>query len=130
MRVMVDMSVTLLHHGHIRILKKAKKIGSIIFVALTSDEEIIKKKGYTPELNFSQRKEILLSIKYVDKVVKSPWLIDENFLDKYRIDLLIHGEDNSNKITKKRLKLFKRTKGISSSELRFRSSKIYNNKLK
>ena len=130
MRVMVDMSVTLLHHGHIRILKKAKKIGSIILVALTSDEEIIKKKGYTPELNFSQRKEILLSIRYVDKVVKSPWLIDENFLDKYRIDLLIHGEDNSNKIKKKRLKLFKRTKGISSSELRFRSAKIYNDKLK
>ena len=130
MRVMVDMSVTLLHHGHIRILKKAKKIGSVILVALTSDEEIIKKKGYTPELNFSQRKEILLSIRYVDKVVKSPWLIDENFLDKYRIDLLIHGEDNSNKIKKKRLKLFKRTKGISSSELRFRSAKIYNDKLK
>ena len=33
-----------------------------------------------PELKFEYRKEILLSIKYVDRVISSPWLIKENFL--------------------------------------------------
>ena len=61
---MVDMSCTLLHHGHIRLLKKAANLGKVI-VALTTDDEILRKKGYTPELNFEQRKEILLAIKYV-----------------------------------------------------------------
>ena len=35
------MSATL-HHGHIRILKKASELGTVV-VALTSDKEIIKK---------------------------------------------------------------------------------------
>ena len=48
-RVMVDMSATLIHHGHIRLLKKAAEIGDVV-VVLTTDEEIKKKKGYTPEL--------------------------------------------------------------------------------
>ena len=38
-RVLVDMSATLIHHGHIRLLKKASKLGNVI-VALTSDNEI------------------------------------------------------------------------------------------
>lgn len=63
-RVMVDMSATLIHHGHIRLLKKAAEIGEVV-VALTSDEEVKKTKGYVPELNFEERKEILEGIKYV-----------------------------------------------------------------
>ena len=35
------MSATLIHHGHIRLLKKASKFGKVI-VALTTDKEIIK----------------------------------------------------------------------------------------
>ncbi len=114
---MVDMSATIIHHGHIRILKKAKKIGFVV-VALTKDDEIYKKKGYKPELNFNQRSEILSSIKYVDQVVPSPWLINEDFLNVHKIDLLIHGNDNCNEISKNRLIIFKRTKKISSSIIR------------
>ena len=40
---MVDMSTTFLHHGHIRLLKKASKYGRVI-VALTKDKEIKKLK--------------------------------------------------------------------------------------
>ena len=124
-RIMVDMSATLIHHGHIRLLKKASSYGNVI-VALTTDEEIISKKGYKPELIFDFRREILLSIKYVSEVIPSPWLIDENFLDSHNIDLLIHGSDNSNPISKKRLIIFERTEGISSSILRERVRQIIN----
>jgi glycerol-3-phosphate cytidylyltransferase len=62
----------------------------------------------------------LESIKYVDEVVPCNWLIDEDFLNKHRIDLLVHGHDNSNKISPDRLVIFPRTEGISSTQLRAR----------
>ena len=89
-RVMVDMSATLIHHGHIRLLKKASEIGDVV-VALTTDDEIKQKKGYTPELNFEERKEILESIKYVSEVVPSPWLISFDYMKEHHCDLLVHG---------------------------------------
>ena len=116
-RVLVDMSATIIHHGHIRLLARAKAYGQVI-VALTSDSEIITKKGYNPEIPFNGRKEILESIKYVDEVITSPWLIDEEFLLKNKIDLLVHGHDNMNPIDKEKLIIFPRTEGISSSEIR------------
>ena len=76
--ILVDMSATLIHHGHIRLLKKASELGDVI-IALTTDEEIKKNKGYTPELNFKNRQEILLSIKYVKNVIPSPWLLDMDY---------------------------------------------------
>tara|TARA_Y100001935_G_C17234438_1_gene472186 strand:+ start:14 stop:409 length:396 start_codon:yes stop_codon:yes gene_type:complete len=116
-RIMVDMSATIIHHGHIRLLKHAKKIGHTV-VALTLDEEIKKYKGYVPELKFQYRLEIMESIKYVDEVVSSPWLINDEFLDLHNIDFLIHGHDNSNKISEDRIKIIKRTPDISSSKIR------------
>lgn len=118
-RLMVDMSATLIHHGHIRLLKEAKKLGTVV-VALTTDDEIISNKGYEPELGYELRLEILESIKYVDEVVPSPWLIEESFLDMHKIDLLVHGDDNCNQISSGRLLILPRTKGISSSIIRGR----------
>ena len=114
-RLLVDMSLTILHHGHIRLLRKASELGSVI-VALTSDDEILKNKGFSPYLSYDYRKEILLSIRYVDDVVKSKWLIDEMFLDRHKIDFLVHGDDNTNPIPPDRLIIFPRTPEISSSE--------------
>lgn len=118
-RIMVDVSATLIHHGHIRILRAAKELGTVI-VALTTDEEIILKKGYHPELSFEERREILEAIRYVDEVVASPWLIDESFLDLHKIDLMVHGHDNSNPINPNRLLILPRTEGVSSNLLRSR----------
>ena len=118
-RVMVDMSATLLHHGHVRLIKEAAKHGEVI-VALTSDEEIIKHKGYAPELDYESRKEIISSIRHVSNVVPSNWLIDEGFLNVHKIDFLVHGSDNSNQISNDRLIILPRTLGISSSILRGR----------
>ena len=116
-RILVDMSLTSVHHGHIRLLKKAADLGRVV-VALTSDEEIQKSKGFSPALCFEHRKEIALAIRYVDEVVESKWLIDEAFLDAHEIDLLVHGDDNSNPISESRLVIFPRTEGISSEVLR------------
>lgn len=118
-RIMVDMSATLIHHGHIRLLKKAAALGDVV-VALTGDEEVRTKKGYRPELSFEERKEVLEAVKYVTEVVESPWLITEDFVNAHHCDFLVHGADNSNVMDPKRLVIFPRTEGVSSTELRER----------
>jgi len=55
-RILVDMSATLIHHGHVRLLKAAKEMGTVI-VALTTDEDLRATRGYKPELSFEERKE-------------------------------------------------------------------------
>ena len=116
-RILVDMSLTVVHHGHVRLLRKAYQLGDVI-VALTSDEEVFKSKGFYPMLSFEQRKEIALAFKYVQEVIKCKWLIDEKFMDLHNIDLLVHGEDNQNPVPREKLVIFKRTTGISSTQLR------------
>ena len=118
-RVLVDMSATLFHHGHIRILKRASSFGQVV-VALTLDEEVIKVKGYTPEIPFHGRREILEAIRYVDEVIPAPWLINDDFLFQHNIDLLVHGEDNSNEVDEDKLMILPRTTGISSTIMRAR----------
>ena len=119
-RILVDMSATIIHHGHIRLLKKASRYGKVI-VALTRDIEVKKNKGYYPELNFKSRKEILSSIKYVDRVIPSNFLVNEKYLKKNKIDILIHGTDSPHGIkNKNKLIILPRTKGISSSKIRKR----------
>ena len=122
-KILVDLSATIIHHGHIRLLKKASLYGCVI-VALTNDNEIKKHKGYWPELNYSNRKEIIESIKYVSKVIPSNWRITDKFLKKNSIDLIVRGSDYKNEKFNIPKKIFSRTKGISSSEVRKRFLKL------
>lgn len=119
-RVMVDMSATLIHHGHTRLISEAARHGAVI-IGLTSDAEVREHKGYDPELSFEQRAEILLSMALVDEVVETPWLITDAVLDQHDIDLLVHGDDNSNDVAAERIVVLPRTAGISSTELRQRA---------
>ena len=116
-RVMLDMSATLLHHGHIQLIEKAAAYGSIV-IGLTTDDEILEHKKYRPELTYRQRETILKALRSVSDVVPTPWLITEEILDKYQIDLLVHGDDNKNEISPSRLLVLPRTKNISSTLLR------------
>ena len=122
-RVLVDMSCTLLHHGHVRLLKKAAEHGDVI-VALTTDEEIFSCKGYLPELNYEQRAEIVGAIRYVDEVIPSNWLITDEFIEENEIDILVHGDDNANDIRSCEVKIFPRTLGVSSKLLRLGAQRI------
>lgn len=120
--ILLDMSATLIHHGHIRLIKKASKFGNVI-IALTKDKEIKKYKGYTPEIKFRNRKEILQSFKHVNRVVPCNFIITDKFLKNLNIDFLVHGNDNFNKVSKNKIKIFKRTNGISSTLIRKKACK-------
>ena len=124
LKVLVDMSATLIHNGHIEILRKANKFGDI-YIALTTDNEILKKKGYLPELNFKQRSNVLRAIRFVKNIIPSKWNIDDKFIKKNKIDILVHGNDNSNTALKVKKKIFKRTPNIRSSKLRYKAYKNY-----
>ncbi len=115
-RVMVDMSATLLHHGHIRLLRKAAKYGEVV-VGLSTDKDIEKYKGHIPLLTWKFRKEILESIRYVSEVVEAPYIITDEVLEEHDVQFLIHGADNFNTVSKDRIIIFPRTPGISSNML-------------
>ena len=121
-KILLDMSATILHHGHIRLIKKASKYGKVV-IGLTKDAQIKKFKGYTPEISFKHRKEILENIRGVYRVIPSNFYINNKFLSKNKIDLLCHGDDNLNNIDKEKIIIFKRTNNISSSLIRMKAAK-------
>ena len=57
-----------IHIGHIRMFKKAKKLGDKLVVILNNDHWLKKKRGYIfmPQ---EERKEIIEAIRYVDEVI-------------------------------------------------------------
>lgn len=118
------MSASIIHHGHIRLLKKASKFGEVI-VGLTTDKDLKKFKKINPEIKFKNREEILRSIKYVKKVIPSSFIINEKFLIKHNIDLVVNGSDYKNRKFRIKSIYFGRTKNISSSKIRKIAAKNY-----
>ncbi|MDQ0185713.1 glycerol-3-phosphate cytidylyltransferase [Cytobacillus sp. FSL W7-1323] len=83
----------LLHWGHINLLKRAKDLGDHLTVAISSDE-FNKIKGKEAYHSFENRKMILESIRYVDKVIaEDNW--DQKVQDVINndIDVFVMGDD-------------------------------------
>ena len=92
-RVMTYGTFDLLHYGHINILKRAKSLGDYLIVGLSSDE-FNESKGKKSVTSYEERKEILESIRYVDKVIKeSNWEQKVDDIIKYNIDVFVIGDD-------------------------------------
>ncbi len=92
-------SFDLFHIGHLNILKKAKQQCDYLIVGLNSDETMLRCKNKLPIIPYSERKQILESIKYVDKVIKVECHAKDTKADdwKYRIsaDIVFSGDDHS-----------------------------------
>ncbi|MEL7117260.1 MAG: adenylyltransferase/cytidyltransferase family protein, partial [Pseudomonadota bacterium] len=67
MDVYVSMTVEILHNGHLRILKEAKRHGRVT-VGLMTDAALENKKPI-PLLSWDQRREILEALDCVDEVI-------------------------------------------------------------
>jgi glycerol-3-phosphate cytidylyltransferase len=85
-----------IHVGHIKHFREAKKLGDILVVMLNTDDWLIKKKGYI-FMSFEERKEIIESIRYVDKVTP---VIDTDgavakTLKKLKPDIFAKGGDRT-----------------------------------
>lgn len=89
----------ILHVGHIRLFEFAKSIGDALYVGLDDDLRVKLHKGeYRPINNQVIRKEMLMSIKFINKV--SIFSYDEELeelIKKYNIDTIVVGDDYKNK---------------------------------
>lgn len=69
-KVLVGGCFDVFHYGHLHFLKEAKRHGDYLVVLLESDKRIKKLKGPSrPIHNESQRKELLESLSFVNKVI-------------------------------------------------------------
>lgn len=59
-----------LHIGHIRHIEAASKLGGRLIVIVSTDRDMIRKKGYE-FLPFEERMEIIKALKWVDEVIPS-----------------------------------------------------------
>lgn len=121
----------ILHYGHIRLLKRARKLGDYLIVALSTEEfNKIKGKG-TSYHSYEQRKEILESLKYVDLVIpEETWEQKRDDVIKYDIDVVVMGSDWEDSEQFEHLKelcevvYLPRTENISTTEIKELKSSI------
>lgn len=84
----------LLHVGHVRYLKQAKALGSILVVGVNSDASVKKLKGpQRPLQNEKDRAEILASLAAVDYVIIFDQETPLELIQQIRPDVLTKGGD-------------------------------------
>lgn len=97
--VYVAMSADLIHPGHINILKIAKQhadeIDGEVVVGLLTDKAIASYKRL-PYMNYEQRKAVLESIAFIDRVIPQDTLSYEGNIRALKPAFVIHGDDWKN----------------------------------
>lgn len=97
-RIYTDGVYDLFHRGHIESLKNCKKMfneNTYLIVGVCSDDVATKYKRL-PIYNEEDRYNIIENIKFVDEIVRDcPLIITEDFIEKYKIDYVLHGFSNS-----------------------------------
>jgi phosphoenolpyruvate phosphomutase / 2-hydroxyethylphosphonate cytidylyltransferase len=89
--IYLSMVADSLHHGHIKVLKEARKYGEVI-VGLMTDASLIGRRDL-PILNFDQRHQIVEGLTGVTRVVpQEKWSLRDNIL-ALEPDYVIHGDD-------------------------------------
>ena len=84
----------IIHRGHIELLKFCKSLGDRVVVGLNSDKSVRSLKGDgRPLVNQEDRKIILESIKYVDKVLIFDEATPYNIIKSVKPDLIVKGGD-------------------------------------
>jgi FAD synthetase len=72
-----------IHLGHIKFLEAARKTGNILFIFIESDENVRRiKGGNRPIHNQDERAQVLSAIRFVDYVIKIPFLKSDDEYDK------------------------------------------------
>ena len=92
-RVYVDMVGDLFHYGHVEMLRRAKELGDELVVGVLSDDLVATYKR-RPILTMDERVRVVAACRFVDEVIPdAPLLVDRNWIERHRIDLVVHGDD-------------------------------------
>lgn len=124
-RVYVDGCWDVMHSGHYNALRQAKALGDILVVGVHSDEEIERHKR-SPVMKNEQRMAAVSACKWADEVVFGvPYSPSRELLTELNCDFLAHGDDipiaanghSAYHTVMDKLKIFKRTPGVSTTHL-------------
>lgn len=85
--VLIQGNFELLHSGHVRSFHRAKGYGDYLIVALNTPKLVKNYKNRTALLSYKDKKLIIESIKFVDKVVPAPDFSPLKLLKKYDVDI-------------------------------------------
>ena len=96
--VYIGMAADLIHPGHINVLQKGSEIGSV--VSLLSDEAIASYKR-TPYMKYEDRKKVIESISFVEKVVHKDTLDYSTNILELKPKYVLHGDDWKTGVQKK-----------------------------
>jgi len=102
MIVYIDGIFDLFHYGHIESFRKCKELSEnvTLIVGVISDKNATSYKR-PPIYCESHRYALVENSKYVDQIVQDPPLVvTKEFMEKYNIDLVVHGfinKDDENK---------------------------------
>lgn len=93
MTVLTYGTFDLFHKGHLKLIQRAKKLGDKLIIGLSTDE-FNREKGKISYFNFSERKQILSSLKEVNLIIpENNW--DQKCQDifNYKVDIFVMGSD-------------------------------------
>lgn len=90
-KVYVGMCADFIHHGHLNIIKEARKYGEVI-VGLLTDKTIATYKR-VPVLSYEERKSVIENIIGIHSVVPQNTLSYKNNLLSIKPDYVVHGDD-------------------------------------
>ena len=94
-RVFTDMTADLFHYGHVEFLKQARALGDYVLVGIHSDD-VLESHKRKPILTMEERVASVAGCRWVDEVIPDcPWKFDPAWIEKYSIDLVVHGDDYS-----------------------------------
>lgn len=123
-RVLTYGTFDLLHHGHIRLLERAKSLGDYLVVAVSTDE-FNEGKGKAAYHDYATRAELVGAIRYVDEVIPEvSWDQKLEDVKRYNIDIVVMGDDWSGSDRFDYLKevcelvFLPRTEGISTTDIK------------
>jgi glycerol-3-phosphate cytidylyltransferase len=87
------MTADLFHYGHVNFLKNASLVGDQLIVGIHSDK-VVEEYKRAPIMTMNERIAVVAAVKYVDEVIPdAPLLIDEKWIKKHDIDIIVHGDD-------------------------------------
>ena len=124
-RIYMDGVFDIIHSGHFNAFRQAQYLGDILVCGLNSDADVARAKGKTL-MAIKERSALAGSSKWIGELaLDTPYTPSIETLDTYKCDYLAHGDDIPTNehgntiyddiIAKKRLRVFRRTEGISTT---------------
>lgn len=122
MNILTYGTFDLLHKGHINLFSRAKKLGDVLVVGLSTDE-FNREKGKRSYFTFSERYKLLRLVPSIDLIIpESSWEQKIDDINKYNIDIFVIGSDWTGKFDYLKdyceVVYLPRTDNISSSQIK------------